>query len=933
MKKMKSIFTKAASVCAAIFTAAALSLTAAGCDMLQDSLSSEQQKTVDEDTGSASLAGATWYYNGSSSTDMSSVTNETLCINFGKKTALSSAGLKGNFIVTYQDKNSNTSTKELSLAGGFFNTDCTSYYLYMTPVLALLDGSSTSDGTLSVTVKASGFVCAEGDQQGRSIDTFKKSINVAPLYTKTTMTSVSFSTVYNTLGNAVAISLEGTAALSDDAGFTATFTDAPSGFTAENLALSMNATGTAILLTPDVDLYGKDFSASVTVKGLIPALTGEPVNQTFKVEFAPNLITIDGKQDDNWTASTTSAAADASGDGFAGVYTQSGIDATNLYVTSDANNLYVGLKGALGVNWNDAIVIMIDKVASDGTDVDDLSTFISDSSTYGWLWPAETTTVTNGEPDIVLWHRPGSPDNSGYGAVDLFAKSTGSSSWSQIVNVWPSASGTTPDSSIMSVSPQGWINTSPASFVEYSFNLASVGLTAGEKVRVIAVLSSNWGTKYATDSVPDPSTVSTNHSTAAFDFDSALSYTVGSSSGTVTTYKPATPAYLASSAQTYYTISLMWPAVYNADSYTLYRSDSASGTYSSIKTGITDTSYTDSSLSSGTTYYYKVSAVNTTGESDKSSTCAASTVYKPTSLSAPVASASPASATSVKVSWATVSYAESYTVSYATTESGSYTDATTSATGTSYTVTGLTAVTKYYFKVTAANATFSLTSTASTAVNAYTYPTIALDGTLESAWTNTDIASTSSSSYSDSVSYQNMTNLYITNDADYVYVAVKFGSAPGESGTNSGKGNINLLFDTAATTNKTSDSGGWMIPATTCTYSNDGVDYAAYEKIAWTESGNSTLSNIDASSATYSWNSSVGGYAADSAVVEYKIAIASIGSVGDTVKLFASISQYTYVSADAETLNDCIPSTAATVSDSGATVAVDFSKALSYTIR
>ncbi len=58
-------------------------------------------------------------------------------------------------------------------------------------------------------------------------------------------------------------------------------------------------------------------------------------------------------------------------------------------------------------------------------------------------------------------------------------------------------------------------------------------------------------------------------------------------------------------------IDLSWDAVDKATSYTIKRATIAGGPYTAIATDITDTSYTDTDVTSGTTYYYIVSAVNT----------------------------------------------------------------------------------------------------------------------------------------------------------------------------------------------------------------------------------------------------------------------------------------------------------------------------------
>ena len=81
--------------------------------------------------------------------------------------------------------------------------------------------------------------------------------------------------------------------------------------------------------------------------------------------------------------------------------------------------------------------------------------------------------------------------------------------------------------------------------------------------------------------------------------------------------KPKTPSGLSASA-TSSCIELTWNSVSGATSYNVYRSTSASGTYSNIKS-TTSAYYTDCSVTAGTTYYYKVSAKNSAGESAQSS--------------------------------------------------------------------------------------------------------------------------------------------------------------------------------------------------------------------------------------------------------------------------------------------------------------------------
>ena len=81
----------------------------------------------------------------------------------------------------------------------------------------------------------------------------------------------------------------------------------------------------------------------------------------------------------------------------------------------------------------------------------------------------------------------------------------------------------------------------------------------------------------------------------------------------------ATPA---SSSQ----INLAWDSVVVATKYYIYRATSSSGPFSKLTDEPTDSSYTDNGLSANTTYYYKVKAVNSAGESGFSAVASATTL-------------------------------------------------------------------------------------------------------------------------------------------------------------------------------------------------------------------------------------------------------------------------------------------------------------------
>ena len=91
---------------------------------------------------------------------------------------------------------------------------------------------------------------------------------------------------------------------------------------------------------------------------------------------------------------------------------------------------------------------------------------------------------------------------------------------------------------------------------------------------------------------------------------------------------PAAPTALAASAGTTQ-VSLSWGASANASGYHVKRGQASGGPYTALADSST-TSYTDSSVTSGATYYYVVSAYNSAGESGNSNETTATIVHSPT---------------------------------------------------------------------------------------------------------------------------------------------------------------------------------------------------------------------------------------------------------------------------------------------------------------
>ena len=168
------------------------------------------------------------------------------------------------------------------------------------------------------------------------------------------------------------------------------------------------------------------------------------------------------------------------------------------------------------------------------------------------------------------------------------------------------------------------------------------------------------------------------------------------SSAVSATTLPAAPAGLTVGAVAADSITLSWNAVSGATGYYVYRSAAGDGTYA-FAGSATAAAYTDTALTGGTTYYYKVSAHKSGVEGAQASAVSATTLP-----AAPIVSLGTVSADSVSLSWNTVSGAAGYYVYRSTAADGTY-DKVGSPDGNTYTDTGLTATSAYYYKVSAHN--------------------------------------------------------------------------------------------------------------------------------------------------------------------------------------------------------------------------------------
>src|SRR6185312_13900130 len=148
-------------------------------------------------------------------------------------------------------------------------------------------------------------------------------------------------------------------------------------------------------------------------------------------------------------------------------------------------------------------------------------------------------------------------------------------------------------------------------------------------------------------------------------------------------------------------VALAWAASADAAGYRVKRGTSSGGPYTTIASPTTS-SYTDTGLTNGTTYYYVVSATNSAGESPDSSEARATPAAAVRPPSAPTGLIATGGNAQIALTWSGSASATSYHVKRATTSGGPYTTVS-SPTGASYTDTGLMNGTTYYYVISAVN--------------------------------------------------------------------------------------------------------------------------------------------------------------------------------------------------------------------------------------
>jgi len=160
---------------------------------------------------------------------------------------------------------------------------------------------------------------------------------------------------------------------------------------------------------------------------------------------------------------------------------------------------------------------------------------------------------------------------------------------------------------------------------------------------------------------------------------------------------PAPPMNLTATAVSASQIYLGWTASTGATTYTVQRSPDGTSSWTQLIT-TTATSYSDTGLTAGTTYFYQALATNTSGDSTPSNVASATTVPPaPTNLAATAVSTS-----QINLSWTGSKGATSYIVQRSP-DGITWTQVGT-ATATSFSDASLSAGTTYDYEVLASNA-------------------------------------------------------------------------------------------------------------------------------------------------------------------------------------------------------------------------------------
>ena len=283
--------------------------------------------------------------------------------------------------------------------------------------------------------------------------------------------------------------------------------------------------------------------------------------------------------------------------------------------------------------------------------------------------------------------------------------------------------------------------------VSVSNNFTSITGAADSQWNSVAISLANTDTNLPATGLADGT-----YKVYAVDAAGNLSSASSNSVTVATTYNLPAPNNFSASG-TSNTVTLSWNSVSGALSYTLYW-DNVSGIDSSDNriTPISTDNYTHSGLDNGTTYYYKVAAVDSTGTMGTLS----SEVNASTPLPAPDNLSASGANNTITLTWNSVSGATSYTLYWDNVSGIDNSDTPiNSITNDNYTHSNMDNGSIYYYKVAAVNSsgTGTLSSVASALLSSYVKDSASLSGhtfAITSAamnWNNAKVQATALGGY------------------------------------------------------------------------------------------------------------------------------------------------------------------------------------------
>ncbi|MBO4928466.1 MAG: hypothetical protein J5379_09500 [Clostridiales bacterium] len=283
-----------------------------------------------------------------------------------------------------------------------------------------------------------------------------------------------------------------------------------------------------------------------------------------------------------------------------------------------------------------------------------------------------------------------------YYKVRAYEKCGSQNAYSSYSSVVPAITLTTPvlSSTSFEMLPQGVQVTLPEITGATGYNLfrKKAGDSSYTKI------ASNITNRVFVDKTAEPSTEYCYLAQARYDNDNLGLHVLSSNSNSKSVTTPARTPAITATPSSGVTIKLSWSQVSGATAYEIYRSSSENGNYTLVKT-TTGLSSSDTNLTAGTRYYYRVAAYKTSNGAKKYLTFW-SNAKATVTLATPTLNSVSSNAKGVVISWSKASGADCYNIYRATSANGTYSYVASVLSGTlTYTDTSAESGKTYYYRV------------------------------------------------------------------------------------------------------------------------------------------------------------------------------------------------------------------------------------------